>query len=948
MLPSIFTALLLAFAPAAIADSGPAPDYATQVAPILQKYCAGCHNDEDREGKFSLESYASLQRGTAHGPALLPGDPAGSRMVRLLTGVAQPMMPPKDEPRPAAGEIAVIRAWIESGARGPKGQEPDRLALIVPKIASHTDVRPVVAMDATRDGKWLAVARGGEVGLYGGGPPRSLKPDRALGRFPGKVTALHFTADGQRLVTASGIAGLGGVAAIWNVADGSLVRSFEGHRDILYDAELSPDGKRLATCSYDKKIQLWDANSGKPLQTLDGHTGAVYDVAFSPDSRFLVSASADDTCKVWRVEDGQRMDTLPQPLKAEYTCTFSPDGRLIVAAGADNNIRVWRFVSRDKPEINPMVIARFAHEGAIVRLAFSPDGTKLVSLAEDRTIKVWRTSDYSELKLWENQPDVPTALAFGKGGSSFEIGRMDGSLASYTIPPAEVADSPVAVARAELAEMPTPGQIPDRSEHEPNNGPAQANPLTLPVRITGAIDGGTAGRPDSDFFRFRAKAGEEWVFEVNASRSGSKLDSHLEILDGQGHRVPRVLLQAVRDSYFTFRGKNDTETDDFRVFNWDEMHIDDYFYSNGEVVKFWLYPRGPDSGFVAYPGQGSRWGYFDTTPLAHALGEPGYVVVPHPPGTKLVPNGLPVFLLYYENDDDAHRELGKDSRLYFTAPADGDYLLKVKDVRGFQGSGFRYALLARQRRRDFKVTLSGADPAVGAGSAKEFKVSAQRIDGFEGPIRVDIADVPPGFRVTTPLVIEAGQLDALGVIEADLRATPPPGPVAKASKVTATARLGKSDVTHAVNNLGTIRLAPAPKLRVTIGPAPEGPRPKTGSAGEPLEFAIEPGQTITLTVKVERNGYHGQVPFGKEGSGRNLPFGVIVDNLGLNGLLVLENQSERVFFITADANTPDQLRLFHLTTTAEGGQSSPPVILRVRKPRLEAASSSAPIRPPQN
>ena len=77
-----------------------------------------------------------------------------------------------------------------------------------------------------------------------------------------------------------------------------------------------------------------------------------------------------------------------------------------------------------------------------------------------------------------------------------------------------------------------------------------------------------------------------------------------------------MILQAVRDSYFTFRGKNDSETGDFRVFNWDEMHINDYFYANGEVVKFWLFPRGPDSGFVSYPGRGPRWGYFDT----HAAG----------------------------------------------------------------------------------------------------------------------------------------------------------------------------------------------------------------------------------------------------------------------------------------------------------------------------------------
>ena len=202
--------------------------------------------------------------------------------------------------------------------------------------------------------------------------------------------------------------------------------------------------------------------------------------------------------------------------------------------------------------------------------------------------------------------------------------------------------------------------------------------------MTGAIDGTAAGRSDADLFRFAAKAGEQWVFEINAARSQSKLDSYVEVLDGEGNRVPRVLLQAVRDSYFTFRGKNDHETDDFRVFNWDEMRINDYLYAGGEVVKFWLYPRGPDSGFVAYPGRGNRWGYFDTTPLAHALGEPCYVVAPHPPGTKLVANGLPVFSLYYENDDDAHRELGKDSRLFFTAPADGDYLVKVKDAAGFR------------------------------------------------------------------------------------------------------------------------------------------------------------------------------------------------------------------------------------------------------------------------
>ena len=111
--------------------------------------------------------------------------------------------------------------------------------------------------------------------------------------------------------------------------------------------------------------------------------------------------------------------------------------------------------------------------------------------------------------------------------------------------------------------------------------------------IEGVIEDGS----EVDLFRWTAKAGEQWVVETNAARSKSPLDTKIEVLDSEGEPILRTQLQAVRDSYFTFRGKDSDTSDDFRVHNWQEMELDEYFYSNGEVNRLWLYPRGPDSGF---------------------------------------------------------------------------------------------------------------------------------------------------------------------------------------------------------------------------------------------------------------------------------------------------------------------------------------------------------------
>ena len=319
-------------------SADPAPDYSTQVAPLLTKYCGGCHKSDEPEGKFSVATWKELQKGGEHGPAFLAGDSGSSRMIRLITGAAEPRMPPEGEKQPKDSEVAILKAWIDGGAKGPSGSEPDRPKLVVPSIPSHVQKQPVTALAASPNGRWLAAAGFEAIHLLSkqgtaitGPAVGDWKTVRTLTGLPGKVQSLRFSRDSKQLIASSGVTGLAGKASLWSVEDGKLVREFEGHRDTVYDAELSPDGKLVATCSYDRRAIVWNAQTGEQLRVLEGHTGAIYDVAFSPDGAVIATASADDTCKLWLAATGERLDTLIQPLKECYAVAFSPDGRQVLS-----------------------------------------------------------------------------------------------------------------------------------------------------------------------------------------------------------------------------------------------------------------------------------------------------------------------------------------------------------------------------------------------------------------------------------------------------------------------------------------------------------------------------------------------------------------------------------------------------------------------------------------
>lgn len=470
--------------------------------------------------------------------------------------------------------------------------------------------------------------------------------------------------------------------------------------------------------------------------------------------------------------------------------------------------------------------------------------------------------------------------------------------------------------RSELKVLAT--TTPERLETEPNNNAKSAQKLDIGESVSGQFHAAESAA-DEDFYRFACKAGQRLILETTAQKRGSSADTKIEVLWTDGSPVEQVVLQAVRDSSIEFRPEDSDETG-IRLLHWEEMTLDQYLYAQGEVMKTFRMPQGPDSDMIFYSREGKRRGYFGTTPTSHALNEAVYVVQPHPPGTKLVANGLPVFPIHYRNDDAEDRDKGADSRLLFTAPKDGEYLLHVSDNRGFQGEDFVYRATVREAAPDFRARLSPRDPEVAQGSGRAFSISAERIDGFEGEIHVAITSLPNGFTVSSPLTIQVNQSEAQGTIFAARDATAPSEAAWTAVKVTAWAEIDGHKVEHEVENFGKIRLGSTPPLRVALLRSKE-------PSDQPEEITISPGTTVSAWLRLERNGHDDLVTF----SVNNLPHGVIVDNIGLSGVLIPKGENEREIFLTAYDWVPETERPCFALSNQAGNQTSAPALLKVIK-----------------
>jgi hypothetical protein len=103
------------------AASGPV-DFERDVWPVLQKSCVSCHGPAKQRGGLRLDDGAEALKGGNSGAVIKPGDGPGSRLLHLAAGLdPEAKMPPEGRKPLTPAQVGVLRAWIEQGAKWPKG-----------------------------------------------------------------------------------------------------------------------------------------------------------------------------------------------------------------------------------------------------------------------------------------------------------------------------------------------------------------------------------------------------------------------------------------------------------------------------------------------------------------------------------------------------------------------------------------------------------------------------------------------------------------------------------------------------------------------------------------------------------------------------------------------------------------------------------------------------------
>jgi len=269
-------------------------------------------------------------------------------------------------------------------------------------------------------------------------PPPGFTLRHTLQGHEGMINRIAWSPDGRMLASPS----FDKTLRIWDAETGDMLAVLREQGSEAYSVAWLPDGRTLVSGGKRHGIRLWDMNTWKEIATLET-TEAIYSVAWSPDERIALGGKV---VQIWDARTRQVLRTWNVQQGTIYDLAWSTNGLLALGViGANGKIRLWDTMSEE-----PLEIAS-PHNHYVISVAWSPDDRLLASGGGEGSIQLWDVIAQRRIIVLEGHTNAVLSLSFSSDGrllaskssdntvrlwrtdAWLEIARLSESYSSYFI-----------------------------------------------------------------------------------------------------------------------------------------------------------------------------------------------------------------------------------------------------------------------------------------------------------------------------------------------------------------------------------------------------------------------------------------------------------------------------------------------------------------------------------